>query len=165
MMMLVLTTARAGALPFHCDFRQRSDPGTIGQIIPNCEVKVMDEEGRNQMPHGEPGELWLKSPSTMKGYWNNPEATKTTLTPDGWLKTGDIGIRDAEGEYSIVDRKKVSLANSQASVSSSTTCANTGIIGTHQSQRNASRSCRTGGALAKSPTDHGCRRCWHTNVS
>lgn len=50
----------------------------------------------------------------MKGYWNKPEATKETLTPDGWLKTGDIAYMDEDGKFYIVDRKKVGLSRSTA---------------------------------------------------
>jgi 4-coumarate--CoA ligase len=58
--------------------------------------------GRNQR-----GELWVRGPNIMKGYWGNEKATKATLTKDGWLKSGDIGYVDNHGKWFIVDRKKV----------------------------------------------------------
>lgn len=57
-----------------------------------------------------PGELWVQGPNVMKGYWRNPEATKATLTPDGWLRTGDIAFIDEDERFYIVDRIKVRLA-------------------------------------------------------
>ena len=67
----------------------------------------MDETGLFEVPPGEAGELWILSPTVMKGYWNKPEATRDTLTTDGWMKTGDIAFQDKEGRFSIIDRKKV----------------------------------------------------------
>lgn len=61
------------------------------------------EYGRNQR-----GELWVRAPNIMKGYWKNPQATKETKTADGWLKTGDIAYVDDHGRFHVVDRKKVS---------------------------------------------------------
>lgn len=55
---------------------------------------------------GEPGEMWVRGPAVMKGYLNNKEATENALTKDGWFKTGDIAIRDPDGYYYIVDRRK-----------------------------------------------------------
>lgn len=57
------------------------------------------------------GEIWVRAPNIMKGYWRKPKATKETLTSDGWLKTGDIGFVDDSGMFFIVDRKKVSFAS------------------------------------------------------
>lgn len=73
----------------------------------NCEAKIMDEEGINELPDGTSGELWVRSPNMMNGYWRNAEATENTITPDGWLKTGDIAYVDSDGKFFIVDRKKV----------------------------------------------------------
>ncbi|KAK8162184.1 putative 4-coumarate-CoA ligase [Phyllosticta citrichinensis] len=83
----------------------RSDSASIGQLMPNCEAKIVDEAG-NEVAQGERGEIWVHAPQVMKGYWNKPEATAETLTADGWLKTGDIAYADAEGYLFIVDRKK-----------------------------------------------------------
>lgn len=74
--------------------------------MPNVELKLVDDNG-NEVEFGKPGELWLHCPNVMKGYWQNAAATAETLTQDGWLMTGDIAVRDREGYYFIVDRKKV----------------------------------------------------------
>jgi long-chain acyl-CoA synthetase len=80
--------------------------GSIGVPIPGTDVKVMDiETGEEEMPAGEPGELILKGPQVMRGYWQMPEETANTLR-DGWLYTGDIARMDDDGYLYIVDRKK-----------------------------------------------------------
>src|SRR5439155_6661024 len=68
------------------------------------DVKVVDEQDRD-LPHGSVGELWIKGPNVVKGYWNKPEATATTFT-DGWLHSGDVARVDDEGFIYIVDRAK-----------------------------------------------------------
>ncbi len=81
-------------------------PGTIGQPLPDTEAKVVDQDtGTREMPDGEPGELIVRGPQVMKGYFNNPQATAAALR-DGWLYTGDLAKRDRDGYYTIVDRKK-----------------------------------------------------------
>jgi long-chain acyl-CoA synthetase len=80
--------------------------GSIGLPIPDTECRIVDlTDSQTELPVGESGELVLKGPQVMKGYWNNPDATAETLT-DGWLHTGDIALMDEEGYYFIVDRKK-----------------------------------------------------------
>jgi long-chain acyl-CoA synthetase len=80
--------------------------GSIGVPIPGTDVKIMDiETGEEEMPAGEPGELILKGPQVMRGYWLMPEETANTLR-DGWLYTGDIARMDDDGYLYIVDRKK-----------------------------------------------------------
>jgi 4-coumarate--CoA ligase len=79
----------------------------VGEPLPNCEVKVMDDDGVCEVPRGQRGELWCKSPTMMKGYWRKPKETRETIMPDGWLRTGDIVYRDEDGKYVVVDRKKV----------------------------------------------------------
>ncbi|KAK6363286.1 hypothetical protein TWF730_000726 [Orbilia blumenaviensis] len=79
--------------------------GTVGHIAPNCEAKLVDAEGK-ELGRNQPGELWVRGPNVMKGYYNKPEATADTITPDGWLKTGDVAYVDDEGLWYIVDRKK-----------------------------------------------------------
>ncbi|MEX2512832.1 MAG: AMP-binding protein [Cyclobacteriaceae bacterium] len=78
--------------------------GTIGVPLPNTEVKIVDEEG-NELATGERGELYVKGPQVMKGYWNKPEETKNAFL-DGWFKTGDIAVMGEDGFLKIVDRKK-----------------------------------------------------------
>jgi 4-coumarate--CoA ligase len=83
-----------------------SKTAAVGEPLPNCSIKLMDDDGTEEVPRGQRGEIWVKSPSLMKGYWRNPKATKATFTRDQWLKTGDIAFRDENGKYVIVDRKK-----------------------------------------------------------
>jgi acyl-CoA synthetase (AMP-forming)/AMP-acid ligase II len=83
-----------------------SDSFSVGELNANCEAKIVDDS-ENEVPQGERGEIWLRAPNVMKGYWNRPDATRETLTPDGWLKTGDIAYIDKTGKFFIVDRKKV----------------------------------------------------------
>jgi long-chain acyl-CoA synthetase len=81
-------------------------PGTIGLPLPDVEARIVDAEtGQETMPTGEIGELILRGPQVMKGYWKNPEATAEVLR-DGWLYTGDLGTCDEDGFFRIVDRKK-----------------------------------------------------------
>ncbi|WP_421684096.1 long-chain fatty acid--CoA ligase [Stutzerimonas urumqiensis] len=79
--------------------------GTIGIPLPSTQCKVIDDEG-NDLPMGSVGELCVKGPQVMKGYWQRPEATAEILSAEGWLKTGDIGIIQEDGYMRIVDRKK-----------------------------------------------------------
>jgi long-chain acyl-CoA synthetase len=80
--------------------------GSIGIPFPDMDIRLVDvEEGKREVKHGEPGEIIMKGPLIMKGYWNNPEETKGQLV-DGWLHTGDIAIADEDGYIFIVDRKK-----------------------------------------------------------
>jgi long-chain acyl-CoA synthetase len=78
--------------------------GTIGIPIPSTDLRIVDESG-NILPPGETGEIQIKGPQVMKGYYQNPEATASTLK-DGWLSTGDIGVMEPDGFFRIVDRKK-----------------------------------------------------------
>jgi long-chain acyl-CoA synthetase len=78
--------------------------GTIGIPIPNTDVKVIDDDGK-ELPTGEKGELCIKGPQVMKGYWNRPEETEKVMDGD-WFKTGDIAVIDKDSFVKIVDRKK-----------------------------------------------------------
>jgi long-chain acyl-CoA synthetase len=78
--------------------------GTIGQPMPQTEIRLLDAEDR-EVPQGAPGELAVRGPQVMAGYWNKPDETAATLR-NGWLMTGDIATVDADGFYRIVDRKK-----------------------------------------------------------
>jgi acyl-CoA synthetase (AMP-forming)/AMP-acid ligase II len=78
---------------------------TSGRAIPGVEVKVVDREGR-EAPRGEPGEILVRGYPVLDGYFEDPEATKEAIDPDGWLHTGDIGILDEDGGLRITDRLK-----------------------------------------------------------
>ncbi len=80
--------------------------GSIGIPIPDTLAKVVDPATGEELPVGEPGELCIKGPQVMKGYWNRPEETKAALDENGWLHTGDIAYMDEDGYFYIVDRKK-----------------------------------------------------------
>jgi long-chain acyl-CoA synthetase len=86
----------------HPDAERRS--GSIGTPIEGVQVRLVDEKG-NEVGRGIPGEIQIKGPNVMKGYWNLPEATQEAIK-DGWFSTGDIAVVDADGYYYIVDRKK-----------------------------------------------------------
>ncbi|MCK9247492.1 MAG: long-chain fatty acid--CoA ligase [Solirubrobacteraceae bacterium] len=79
--------------------------GSIGTPIEGVEMRVVADDGTVQ-PDGELGEIQIKGPNVMKGYWNRPDATAEAIDADGWFKSGDIGRRDEDGFYFIVDRKK-----------------------------------------------------------
>ena len=80
--------------------------GSIGPAIPNVETMIVDVATEAPLGKNERGELWVRGPNRMKGYLNNPDATAATITPEGWLRTGDIGYIDDEGDFYIVDRLK-----------------------------------------------------------
>jgi long-chain acyl-CoA synthetase len=77
---------------------------TIGIPLPSTDVRCVDEDG-NPVPNGEPGEIAIKGPQVMPGYWQRPDETARVLK-DGWLRTGDIAVMDEDGYFRIVDRKK-----------------------------------------------------------
>ncbi|MEI5681503.1 long-chain fatty acid--CoA ligase [Mesorhizobium sp. CCNWLW179-1] len=79
--------------------------GTIGLPIPSTEIAIRDEDGRD-VPLGEVGEICIKGPQVMAGYWNRPDETAKVMTPDGYFKSGDMGFMDENGYTKIVDRKK-----------------------------------------------------------
>ncbi|WP_150286583.1 acyl-CoA synthetase [Rhabdaerophilum calidifontis] len=80
-------------------------PGSVGKPQLLAEVRLVDGEGRD-VGAGEPGEVLFRGPGITPGYFNNPDATAAAFTPDGWLRSGDVAIRDADGYYAIVDRIK-----------------------------------------------------------
>jgi long-chain acyl-CoA synthetase len=85
---------------------ERNRPGTIGLPLPDTEARIMDQEtGRDELPVGSVGELVIRGPQVMKGYFNNPAETARALR-NGWLYTGDLARRDRDGFFTIVDRKK-----------------------------------------------------------
>ena len=79
--------------------------GTIGVPIPSTWFKLLDDEGR-EVAQGQPGEIAIKGPQVMAGYWQRPDETAKVMTPDGYFKSGDIGIIDEQGFFKIIDRKK-----------------------------------------------------------
>jgi long-chain acyl-CoA synthetase len=84
---------------------QMHKPGSVGRLIPGMQVRIVDDAG-NELPEGQPGEIWVKGPMVMKGYHNLPTETAAALTPDGYFKTGDLGRLDADGFLYITGRKK-----------------------------------------------------------
>nr|WP_090276450.1 long-chain-fatty-acid--CoA ligase [Mycolicibacterium komanii]CRL69830.1 acyl-CoA synthetase [Mycolicibacterium komanii] len=79
---------------------------SAGRVIPGAEVRVVDPDTLEDVPAGEQGELWFRTPQLMKGYHNKPEATAEAITDDGWFRTGDIGRIDGEGYIFVEDRLK-----------------------------------------------------------
>lgn len=79
--------------------------GTIGLPIPSTDIAILDDDAK-PVPLGQPGEIAIRGPQVMVGYWNRPEETANVMTADGFFKSGDIGIMDERGYVSIVDRKK-----------------------------------------------------------
>jgi long-chain acyl-CoA synthetase len=83
----------------------REHKGGIGLPVPSTDVVIRDDDGKD-VPIGQPGEICGKGPQVMAGYWNRPDETAKVMTPDGYFKTGDVGVMDATGYFRIVDRKK-----------------------------------------------------------
>ncbi|HEY1426381.1 MAG TPA: class I adenylate-forming enzyme family protein [Caulobacteraceae bacterium] len=81
-----------------------AQPDSVGRTVITADARVVDDEGRD-MPEGGIGEIWIRGPNVIPGYWNNPEATEASFG-GGWFRTGDLGYRDAAGLYYVVDRKK-----------------------------------------------------------
>ena len=79
--------------------------GTIGVPLPSTYMKIVDDDGRDAA-QGQPGEIVIKGPQVMAGYWQRPDETAKVMTADGWFKTGDVGVMDEKGYFRIVDRKK-----------------------------------------------------------
>jgi long-chain acyl-CoA synthetase len=91
-------------------------PDSVGVPVPVCEVKVVDDDGR-ALPTGEVGELWIKGPNVVKGYWNKPAETNASFS-DGWLHSGDVARIDDEGFVYIVDRAKDLVIRAGENISS-----------------------------------------------
>lgn len=79
--------------------------GTIGVPLPSTWLKLLDDDG-HEVPMGQPGEIAIKGPQVMAGYWQRPDETAKVMTADGYFKTGDVGVVDERGYFKIVDRKK-----------------------------------------------------------
>jgi long-chain acyl-CoA synthetase len=86
------------------NFPHERRAGSVGRPVRGVEFRIVDDEDHD-VPDGEPGEIVIRGPNVMKGYWNKPEETANAMR-EGWFHTGDIGRRDADGFYYIVDRKK-----------------------------------------------------------
>jgi long-chain acyl-CoA synthetase len=80
--------------------------GTIGLPLPGTSMKLLDDEGNQVTELGQPGEIAIKGPQVMAGYWQRPDETAKVMTADGYFKTGDVGVMDERGFFKIVDRKK-----------------------------------------------------------
>jgi acyl-CoA synthetase (AMP-forming)/AMP-acid ligase II len=80
--------------------------GSIGRLLPNTEAKIVDPGRGTELDPTQQGELWIRGPQVMRGYLNQRAATAQTITGDGWLRTGDLGYADAEGNFYVVDRLK-----------------------------------------------------------
>jgi long-chain acyl-CoA synthetase len=84
---------------------QHMSPGSVGRLIPGASAKITDDNG-NEVAAGESGEIWVKGPMIMQGYYNLPDATRNAITSDGFFKTGDLGRFDTDGYLHITGRKK-----------------------------------------------------------
>ena len=84
----------------------REFTGSIGVPLPSTFLKLLDDDGHEVTELGQPGEIAIKGPQVMAGYWQRPDETAKSMTEDGYFKSGDIGTRDARGFFKIVDRKK-----------------------------------------------------------
>ncbi len=82
-----------------------SPAGSVGVPLAGIEFRIVDSDGEPALQH-DPGEIWVRGPNVFVGYWNDPEATARALTPDGWLRTGDLAVVDEDGNIFLVDRAK-----------------------------------------------------------
>jgi long-chain acyl-CoA synthetase len=98
-----LTETSPGAIANPLDIEDWT--GTIGMPIPSTQAVILDD-GDEELPMGEVGEICLRGPQVMAGYWRHPEETAKVFTPGGWLRTGDMGFMDERGYFKITDRKK-----------------------------------------------------------
>lgn len=107
-------TETIGPIAFNIPGRHR--PGSVGQLLNGAHLRVAADDG-SPLPQGQSGEIWLKGPMIMKGYHNLPEETAAVLTPDGYFKTGDLGMLDPDGYLFITGRKKdqINVAGEKAS--------------------------------------------------
>jgi long-chain acyl-CoA synthetase len=80
-------------------------PGSIGVPLPGVEVRLVDDDGEDALA-GDPGEIWVRGDNVFSGYWGDEQATRDVLTPDGWLRTGDVAVAGDDGQLYIVDRAK-----------------------------------------------------------
>jgi acyl-CoA synthetase (AMP-forming)/AMP-acid ligase II len=107
-------TNAVGALNFWSNYAQK--PGSTGRAAPFVELAILGD-GDRRLPAGEIGEIAIRSAADIKGYWCNPEATAALFTPDGFVRTGDVGYLDEDGYLFIVDRKKESIIRGGENIS------------------------------------------------
>jgi long-chain acyl-CoA synthetase len=88
-----------------CNLLDSEYSGGIGLPVPSTEISVRDDDDR-ELPLGYEGEICVRGPQVMRGYWNRPEETRSVLSAEGWLRTGDIGLMDSRGFLRVTDRKK-----------------------------------------------------------
>jgi acyl-CoA synthetase (AMP-forming)/AMP-acid ligase II len=98
-------TETNGAIASGTGAEYLANPKGSGRVLPGTEVRIVDEHG-SDLPLGEVGEIWVRSPLNMAGYWNQPEANAAVFADGGWLKTGDVGCLDQDRFITVVDRKK-----------------------------------------------------------
>jgi PAS domain S-box-containing protein len=90
----------------HFTPREHARIATMGQAVPNTEFRIVDVASRQDVPPGKLGEILVRGPQVMRGYWNFPEVTEHIIDGDGWLHTCDLGYADSDGNLSVVDRSK-----------------------------------------------------------
>jgi acyl-CoA synthetase (AMP-forming)/AMP-acid ligase II len=126
----------------HCvpDSTREVVPGSVGPAVPNTECKIVDVATEEELGRNQDGEIWIRGPQVMKGYLNNPQATRSSIDADGFFHTGDIGHIDDRDQYFIVDRLKelikykgfqVAPAELEALLLSNPKIADVAVIGVH----------------------------------
>ncbi len=122
---------------------QQVVPGSVGSLVPNTECKIIDVLSGEELGRNEDGELWMRGPQVMKGYLNNPDATRNSIDEDGFFHSGDIGHIDDRDEFFIVDRLKelikykgfqVAPAELEALLLSHPKIADVAVIGVHDEE-------------------------------
>ena len=131
--------------------------GSIGRPIANMEAMIVSVDHGTELGTGEVGELWVRGPNMFQGYLSNEAATKESITPDGWYKTGDVGYVDKDGLLFITDRIKELIKYNGFQV------APAGMLCSKTMIRKAvlTRSCRTGGCPYFPSQSQGRRRDWN----
>lgn len=99
-------TELSPASHIHADSNRDEPVACVGHLLPSTQARLVDPDSGEDVAEGEPGEVWIRGPQVMKGYFGRPEDTDATVDADGWLHTGDIGRVDGDGNWFIVDRVK-----------------------------------------------------------